>query len=346
MVFPKKILVTSASGRVGKAALAYLNKMRGDYNSFCKDDGVVPEKFVIRATAREVAEKGEYLKSIGADEVIAFDLAQPETWKAAIEGCDAVLSTSMDSLIQEHMEFAKYLGEHKHQIKHVVRISCFGAETNTYSYNKDVHSSKAGVGVPLMLQHYWWSEECLINAGLHVTSLRGNFYMNHLLKNETESIEKNGFFSTCLGDCKNSFVCANDMGEAAATCLLEGPERHANKFYEITGPEPQSMYEIADDLSTALGKKIEYKAQDFAQFEQDFGATRAAFFEYLRNGFYTRCSSDFYNITGKKATSYKEYLTNKGPYGETGVEELFSSAGAIFKKGEDAFKDLAKVQKA
>jgi len=252
----------------------------------------------------------------------------------------------MDSLIQEHMEFAKYLGEHKHQIKHVVRISCFGAETNTYSYNKDVHSSQKGAGIPLMLQHYWWSEECLINAGLNVTSLRGNFYMNHLLKNETESITKDGFFSTCLGDCKNSFVCANDMGEAAATILLEGPDRHSNKFYEITGPEPQSMYEIADDLSAALGKKVVYKAQDFAQFEKDFGATRAAFFEYLRNGFYTRCSSDFYNITGKKATSYKEYLSNTGPYGETGVEELFSSAGAIFKKGEDAFKDLAKVQKA
>merc|ERR1711862_1029307 len=100
------------------------------------------------------------------------------------------------------------------------------------------------------------------------------------------------------------------------------------------------------DLSKALEKKIEYRPQDFKQFEKDFGATRAAFFEYLRNGFYTRCSPDFYNLTGKKATTYRDYLAHQGRFGETGVEELFSSAGSIFKKGEDAFKDLASVKKS
>merc|ERR1712183_6235 len=331
MGFPTKVLVTSASGRVGKAVMAHLKKMGQG-------------KVSVRATTRDPA-MGEYLKSIGADEIAVFDLKNPDTWKAAVTGCDAVFSSSMDALIQEHMEFAKFLGERKHEIKHDVRISCFGADTNTNSYNKDIHSSQAGAPIPLMLQHYWWSEECLINAGLKVTSLRGNFYMNHLLKNEVDNINKEGFFSTCLGDCKNSFVCTNDMGEVAATCLMEGPERHANKFYDITGPEAQSMYEVAADLSKALGKKIEYRPQDFAQFEKDFGPTRAAFFEYLRNGFYTRCSPDFYNIMGKKATSYSEYLVNKGPFGVTGVEEHFSSAGPIYKKGEDNFKHLTNVRR-
>ena len=330
---PQKVLVTAASGRVGKALVAHLKNMTAG-------------KTTIRATVRDPA-KGDYLKSIGADEIAVFDLKDPDTWKDALDGCDAVFSSSMDSLISEHMAFAKYMGEnYKDAIKHVVRISCFGADTNTNSYNKDIHSSQAGAGIPLMLQHYWWSEECLIDAGFPVTSIRGNFYMNHLLKNETGSIQKEGCFSTCLGDCKNSFVCANDMGEAAAICLVEGPERHANKFYDITGPEAQSMHEIAADLSQALGKTIEHRPQDFVQFEKDFGPNRAAFFEYLRNGFYTRCSTDFYNLTGKKATSYRDYLANPGPYGETGIEELFSSAGAIFKKGEDAFKDLANVKKA
>ena len=68
--------------------------------------------------------------------------------------------------------------------------------------------------------------------------------MNHLLKNETTNIREKGFFSTCLGDARNSFVCSNDMGEVAAIVLLEGPERHADRFYDITGPEPQSMYEV------------------------------------------------------------------------------------------------------
>merc|ERR1712137_1448332 len=131
-----------------------------------------------------------------------------------------------------------------------------------------------------------------IKNGLPVTVLRGNFFMNHLLKTDTENIDKEGWFTNPLGDTRNSFVCTNDLGEIAAQCILEGPEKHANKFYDITGPEPQSMYEIADDLGKALGKRLEYRPQDMVQFEKDFGPVRAAFFEYLRNGFYTRCSPD------------------------------------------------------
>merc|ERR1712174_3070 len=81
---------------------------------------------------------------------------------------------------------------------------------------------------------------------------------------------------------------------------MGGPEKHANKFYDITGPEPQSMYEVAADLSEVMGQKVEYRPQDIEQFEKDFGPTRRAFFEYLRNGFYTRCSPDFYNLTGRR----------------------------------------------
>ena len=72
----------------------------------------------------------------------------------------------------------------------------------------------------------------------------GNFYMNHLLKNEAENIKQKGYFATCLGDMRNSFVCSNDMGEVAAAVLLQGPERHADRYYDITGPTPQSMYEV------------------------------------------------------------------------------------------------------
>jgi hypothetical protein len=89
-----------------------------------------------------------------------------------------------------------------------------------------------------------------------------------------------------------------------------------------------------------MGKDIEYRPQSMVDFEADFGATRAEFFEYLSNGFYTRCSPDFYNLTGHKPTSYYDYLTTKGVSGETGLEELWQ--GNLWKKGVDAMKDAAK----
>ena len=136
-----------------------------------------------------------------------------------------------------------------------------------------------------------------------MTILRANFFMNHLLKTNTDTIDQEGWFSNPLGRTRNSFVCTNDIAEAAVVCLSEGPGRHGNKFYDLTGPAPQNMDEIAADLSVALGRKVVYREQTLADFEKDFGPTRAAFFEYLTNGFYTRCSPDFYNLTGRQGTT-------------------------------------------
>lgn len=324
------VLVMGASGRVGKEVVARL-----------RSSG----KFNVRAALFEESES-DYLKGLGAHEIVKFNMEDQSTWAAALEGASVIFSSTQDRHVNQQLDFAKFVGANfKDKIKHVVRISCFGADTNTNAYDKDIHPSRAGAGIPIMLQHYWWCEECLINEGLPVTSIRGNFYMNHLLKNELDNINTHGFFSSPLGETKNSFVSCNDIGEASATCIIEGPERHANKFYDITGATAQSMHEVAADISAVTGKKVEYKPQDIAQFESDFGPVRAGFFEYLRNGFYTRCSPDFYNITGHRPLTYKEYLTTKGAAGDTGIEELFSSQGLIFTKGVDQFKDVANVQK-
>jgi len=319
------VLITSASGRIGKEVVARL-----------KSSG----KFIIRAAMYNVANE-DLIKKFGADEVVKFDLTDQGTWGPALKGVEAVYSASLDPLLEHHLNFSKYLGTLQGQVKHVVRISCMGADTNTASYDKDVHVSRVDAPIPIMLQHYWWGEKALIDAGLPVTVLRNNFFMNHLLKTDTENIDKEGWFSNPLGKTRNSFVCTNDIAEAAVVCLLEGPEKHANKFYDITGPAPQNMDEIAADLSVAMGKKIVYRPQSFEIFEKDFGPTRAAFFEYLCNGFYTRCSPDFYNLTGRKPTSYLDYLKNKGAAGETGLEELYQ--GNMWKKGVDVMKDAVQA---
>jgi uncharacterized protein YbjT (DUF2867 family) len=320
-------LITSASGRIGKELIAQLSQ-----------DG----SFRVRACCFSQS-KADSLKALGADEVINFDLNDSATWESALDAVSVVYSASLDPMLEGHLAFSKALGSRGNQIKHAVRVSCMGADTNTASYNPDKHSSRKGAAVPLMLQHYWWGEKALIDAGVPVTVLRNNFFMNHLLKTDCENIESEGWFSNPLGTAQNSFVATRDIATAAAVVLKEGPEKHANKFYDLTGPEPQTMDEIAADLGRAMGKVIEYRAQSMVDFETDFGSTRAEFFEYLTNGFYCRCSPDFYNLTGHKPTSYYDYLTTKGASGETGLDELWQ--GNLWKKGVDAMKDAAEMKK-
>jgi len=322
----RTVLVTGATGRIGKEVVARLSQSG---------------QFTVRAAVHNPS-KSDYLKEIGAHELVQFDYTNPETWGPCLDGVEAVYSSSLDPLLEHHLKFSAHLGTLGNQIKHVVRVSCMGADTNTASYDADKHVSRDGAPIPLMLQHYWWGEKCLLDAGVPTTVLRNNFFMNHLLKTELETIDGEGYFRNPLGDTRNSLVCTNDVGEAAAVCLIEGAAAHADKFYDITGPEPQSMAEVAADLSKAMGKEIQYRPQSFEQFEKDFGATRAAFFEYLCNGFYSRVSPDFYNLTGRKPTSYLEYLTNKGAAGETGLEELRQAN--LWKKGVDAMKEAAAVK--
>ena len=319
-------LITSASGRIGKELVARLAQQG---------------QFHVRACYFNEA-TSEALRGYGADELVHFDLNDSQTWDAALEGVSVIYSASLDPMLEGHLAFCKALAEHRDTIQHVVRVSCMGADDNTASYIADQHASRAGAAIPMMLQHYWWGEKALIDAGLPVTVLRNNFFMNHLLKTDCENIDSEGWFSNPLGTARNSFVATRDIAEAAAVVLSEGPDRHANKFYDITGPAPQSMSEIAADLGRAMGKEIEYRAQSMVDFENDFGSVRAEFFEYLVNGFYLRCSPDFYNIAGHKPTSYYDYLTTQGASGETGLEELWQ--GNLWKKGVDAMKDAAEIK--
>lgn len=344
----KVAFVTSCTGRIGREVIARLGRLS--------------DRFHVRAGVRDVAKSGDYLRKLGAAEVVPFDYKSsgdadsgPGNWSQALEGVNVVYSASLDPLLSDHIRFAKFLGEQRskqqQQLEHVVRISCMGADTHTASYDKDLHVTRENAGIPLMLQHYWWGENVLLEAGLPLTVLRNNFFMNHLLKTDCDNIRapddkssEKGFFSNPLGSSRNSFVSTADIGEAAAKIIEEGPQKHADKFYDLTGPQPQSMFEIAKDLSNALGREVEYRSQSMVDFEKDFGNTRAEFFEYLCNGFYTRCSPDFYNIVGRKPTSYAEYLTQKSAAGVTGLEELYE--GNLWKKGVDAMKEAAATVKA
>ena len=319
------VLITSATGRIGRELVAKLSQQG---------------QFTVRACYFS-DNKIDQLKTLGAHEVVKFDLNDSTTWQEALDGVSMVYSASLDPMLSGHLEFCKELGKRKSDIQLVVRVSCMGADTNTASYDPDVHSSRSGAGIPLMLQHYWWGEKALIDEGLPVAVLRNNFFMNHLLKTDCDNIGSEGWFTNPLGKAKNSFVATRDIAQAAAILFQEGPVRHANKFYDITGPEPQSMDDIARDLGNAMDKSIEYRAQSMSDFENDFGSTRAEFFEYLTNGFYCRCSPDFYNLTGRKPTAYYDYLVTPGVSGETGLDELWQ--GNLWKKGEDAMKAAAEI---
>eukprot|EP00755_Sulcionema_specki_P012443 Sspe_Gene.51435::Locus_28552_Transcript_2_2_Confidence_0.750_Length_1097::g.51435::m.51435 len=143
----------------------------------------------------------------------------------------ALFSANPDPEADGHAKFCVEVGKYG-KVTHAIRLSCFGADTLTASYNPDEHVSIVGQPIPGMLRGYWRDEKVLLdNLGVKAcTTLRANFFQGHILKPETGCIDEHGYFKSPLGETKNSFVCTNDIGEAAAVCLLQGVDMHGNKF--------------------------------------------------------------------------------------------------------------------
>merc|ERR1712039_1015896 len=68
-------------------------------------------------------DKADYLKKLGADELMKFDYTDPATWGPALKDVEVVYSASLDPLLEHHLKFCDFLGTNRDQIKHVVRIS-------------------------------------------------------------------------------------------------------------------------------------------------------------------------------------------------------------------------------
>ena len=156
--------------------------------------------------------------------MVKLEYTDESTFASAVEGADALFSSSPDPALKGHEAFCKFLAENKgglHNVKHAVRLSCFGAEQNSGSYDLNQHVSReagSGAKVPHMLEGYWLGEKYLIDAfgKESVTAVRANFFMSHLLKPDVDNLKNEGWFALPFPtNARNSYVSTNDVGEIA-----------------------------------------------------------------------------------------------------------------------------------
>ena len=87
------------------------------------------------------------------------------------------------------------------------------------------------------------------------TFLRPNLFMQGLLAFR-EPILAQGKFFAAAGEAKISAVDVRDIA-AVAVAALTG-EGHVGRTYDLTGPQALTHTEMAEKLSNALGRRIEY----------------------------------------------------------------------------------------
>lgn len=217
------LLVTGATGNVGKAVIAELAQ-RG---------------IAARALVRDPARLGTARPS--NVEIVVGDLADEESLKEVLRGVDRAFVASsfnprMVDLQTRFIAAAKHAG-----VQRLVQLSGVGAD--------------ARMCCARTLRWLGQIETVARTSGLSTTHLRPTFYMQNLLA-FAPTIAAQGLIAGPFRSNKWTWVDARDVGAVAVAALLD--EGHAGQTYTITGAESLTYQEVADRLSHTLNRSIRY----------------------------------------------------------------------------------------
>jgi NAD(P)H dehydrogenase (quinone) len=281
----KQILVTGASGNLGRAVVAELRRLGAEK--------------VIAAT--RTPRKNQELLALGVEEREA-DFDRPETLQKAFAGVDRLLLVSTDSLHAPEVR----IKQHRAAIQAAV-----GAEVKHIAYTSlpNAHPTK-GPSVP---DDHFWTEVALFESGLDWTILRNNLYAEVILRFAQFAL-KTGKLISATGSQGRSYVTRQDCAKVAAAALLNAAGK---AIYDVTGPASVTHEQVASLLSRFSGKSIQHVNVAPEVVEEGLMAAGIPQFaarsvreldEEAARGYQAILSPAVKELTGEEPTSLEDFL--------------------------------------
>jgi uncharacterized protein YbjT (DUF2867 family) len=109
-------------------------------------------------------------------------------------------------------------------------------------------------------------EDKLKASGLACTILRPNSFIQNILTYYAPSIRTQGAFYAAMGNARTSFIDVREVAAVAARTLTS--PGHAGKTYELNGPEALTYAEVAERITRASGRRVQYVDIPAAQQKQ------------------------------------------------------------------------------
>lgn len=215
------ILITGASGTVGRAVLAEVARSG--------------EKHRAMYRSKEEAAKAP----VGTEAVVA-DFSEKGSLVQALRGVESVylVCTPIPALVQlegNAIEASEAVG-----VRRIVLNSALGAG----DYGKSFPSWHRRV------------EDKLKAAKIAHCILRPNSFLQNLLTYYAPSIRAQGAFYGAMGKARTSYVDVRDIATVAAKALRSSG--HDGKTYELNGPEALTCAEVAERISQDAGIAARY----------------------------------------------------------------------------------------
>ena len=301
-----RILVTSAAGRTGAAAVLQL----------------LEKGFPVRAFVRRRDARSEVLEKAGA-EIAVGDLFDLRDLRKALVGVQRAYHCPpfAANLLNGAMLFAIAAEEAK------LEVVALMSGWNPHSTHPSIVTREHWIANQL----YRWMPSVDV---IHINP--GIFAFLYLLG--LPAIKHFGMLVAPFGNGKNAPPSNEDIARVAVG-VLANPGPHVGKSYRPTGPELLSPHDIAGILTNVTGRKVKYKDSSMKMFAKAAKALGASEFEIaqiryyaeeIRHGAYeTGAPTDHVErITGRKPESFesiaRRYLDNP-----SSIHPRFSKGGKL-----------------
>jgi uncharacterized protein YbjT (DUF2867 family) len=274
------ILVTGAGGTVGSEVVRQLKASGAPFRAAYHD-----------------TKKAEAARAEGIDAVV-IDYTRPETLREAFDGIEKLFLLSGGAPDQTEREINAVEAAKAAGVRHIVKLSVIGAETESYSF--------ANVHRPV--------EKAIEASGLAWTHLRPNGFMQNLQNYMIGTIQSQGAFYSSIGDTRIAHVDVRDIAAVAVKVLTEAG--HEGRAYTLTGPAGLTYSEMATQLSAASGRNVSYVDVSDADVKGALTGSGApesyadAFVDLLRfyrSGAAANATDDVRRVTGRDATPFEQY---------------------------------------
>lgn len=216
---------------------------------------------VIGATGKTGARVAARLEAIGQPvrhgtrhAEIPFDWERPETWAPALKGVAKAYVTYFPDLafpgaVEKVEALCKVALEAG--LQHVVLLSGRGE-----------HHARLG-------------EEVVRASGIDFTLVRSAWFAQNYSEGYLRDPILSGVLPMPGGDTKEPIIDIDDIADVVVAALTE--EGHVGKLYEVTGPRLMSFAEMADVLSTAIGRPVQHVPITFEDFHANVAAAGGDF---------------------------------------------------------------------
>lgn len=278
----EKILVTSASGNIGKELVKILKEKDTNFIA-----GVHSHEDLKRMKTQDI-------KSI------IIDFNDTESLHNAMQKIDILFllvpfSEKMLEWGNKIIDAAK-----KNNVKHIVRSSCFQANSSSNYLLFKVHDK---------------IDHSLKKANIPFTIIKPNTFMQNFVNIHADTIKNAHTFYLPQADAKTSFVDIRDIAAVAAEILINR-NNYINMQFDITGPKSLNNYEVSDILSSIVGEEINYfpiedhmavegmQAHGFSPWKID---ALMSFHHYTKKGKLANVSSSVKDILKRNAIDFEQF---------------------------------------